>query len=77
LKACCDRRRRTGEIEDEGNLKTTALALKRLLVGINLLAKIVRSKKELWAAANDGLAGLGLIDADAVPLFARRSWLER
>lgn len=51
---------RTGEIEDDGDLPAKALAVMNLLVGINLMAKVVRSEKQLWASAKAGLEGLGL-----------------
>lgn len=60
-----------GEIEDDGNLKARALALQSLLVGVNLMAKVVRSEKELWAAAKAGLAGLGLLGEGAAPASVR------
>lgn len=49
-----------GEIEDNGDLHEKALALKNLLVGINLMSKIVRPERELWAIAKQTLTGLGL-----------------
>jgi TetR/AcrR family transcriptional repressor of nem operon len=49
-----------GEIADNGDLHEKALALKNLLVGINLMSKIVRSESELWAIAKHTLNGLGL-----------------
>lgn len=49
-----------GEIEDAGDLHEKALALKNLLVGINVMSKIVRSERELWAIASQTLKGLGL-----------------
>lgn len=49
-----------GEIEDNGDLHVKALALKNLLVGVNLMSKIVRSEQELWAIAEHTLQGLGL-----------------
>jgi TetR/AcrR family transcriptional repressor of nem operon len=49
-----------GEIAESGDLHEKALALKNLLVGINLMSKIVRSESELWAIAQQTLTGLGL-----------------
>ncbi len=49
-----------GETEDNGDLHEKALALKNLLVGVNLMSKIVRSEQELWAIAQQTLKGLGL-----------------
>lgn len=49
-----------GEIEDKGDLRDKALALKNLLIGINVMSKAVRSKDDLWRAARVTLQGLGL-----------------
>jgi len=49
-----------GEIDDDGDLREKALALQNLLVGINLMSKIVRSEEDLWAIARQTLKGLGL-----------------
>jgi len=50
----------TGEIEDGGNLRDKALALQNLLIGVNVLSKVVRSERDLWAASRQTLTGLGL-----------------
>ncbi len=49
-----------GEIEDKGDLREKALALQSLLIGLNVMAKVVRSEDDLWAAARQTLKGLGL-----------------
>jgi len=49
-----------GEIEDKGDLREKALALQNLLIGLNVMAKVVRSEGDLWAAARQTLVGLGL-----------------
>jgi len=49
-----------GEIEDKGDLRDKALALQNLLIGLNVMAKVVRSEDDLWAAAKQTLKGLGL-----------------
>ena len=49
-----------GEIEDKGDLREKALALQNLLIGLNVMAKVVRSESDLWAAARQTLEGLGL-----------------
>ena len=54
---------RRGEIEDDGNLSGKALAVMNLLLGVNLMSKVVRSEKQLWASARAGLEGLGLLAA--------------
>lgn len=55
----------SGEIEDDGELAGKALAVMNLLVGLNLMSKVVRSEKQLWASAKAGLEGLGLYAAEA------------
>jgi TetR/AcrR family transcriptional repressor of nem operon len=50
-----------GELEDTGDMHEKALALKNLLVGINLMSKIVRSEEDLWTIAEQTLKGLGCI----------------
>ncbi len=49
-----------GEIKDKGDLREKALALQNLLIGLNVMAKVVRSESDLWAAARQTLEGLGL-----------------
>ncbi len=49
-----------GEIEDKGDLREKALALQNLLIGTNVMAKVVRSEDDLWAATRQTLKGLGL-----------------
>ncbi len=49
-----------GEIEDKGDLREKALALQNLLIGLNVMAKVVRSEDDLWAATKQTLKGLGL-----------------
>ena len=56
---------KNGEIEDDGDLAGKALAVMNLLVGLNLMSKVVRSEKQLWASAKAGLEGLGLYAAGA------------
>lgn len=53
----------TGEIKDTGDLRDKALALQNLLIGLNLMSKVVRSEDDLWAAAKVTLRGLGLYRA--------------
>ncbi len=52
-----------GEIEDKGDLREKALALQNLLIGLNVMAKVVHSEDDLWAAARQTLKGLGLYSA--------------
>jgi len=49
-----------GEIPSTKNARGKALALQNLLVGLNVLSKVIRSEKELWAVAKEALEGLGL-----------------
>ena len=49
-----------GEIEDADDLREKALALQNLLIGLNLMSKVVRSEADLWATAKLTLQGLDL-----------------
>lgn len=49
-----------GEVADNGDLHSKALALKNLIVGLNLMAKFVHSEQELYSIAEQTLKGLGL-----------------
>ncbi len=49
-----------GEIEDHGDLREKALALQNLLIGLNVMCKVVRSEKDLWAATQQTLRGLDI-----------------
>ncbi len=51
---------RNGEIPLQAALREKALALQNLLIGINILAKVIRSEADLWATARQTLRGLGL-----------------
>ncbi|VAW65284.1 hypothetical protein MNBD_GAMMA11-339 [hydrothermal vent metagenome] len=51
-----------GEIENKGDLREKALALQNLLIGLNVMAKVVRSEDDLWAAAKQTLKGLNLYE---------------
>ena len=48
-----------GEIESI-NLHAKALALQNLLIGLNMMAKVVHDENELWALTKQTLQGLGL-----------------
>jgi TetR/AcrR family transcriptional repressor of nem operon len=48
------------EITRTPDLREKALALQNLLIGINLISKVVRSEEDLWAIARQTLSGLGL-----------------
>jgi len=49
-----------GEIKDSGDLKRKALALQNLLIGLNVMSKVVRSEEDLWTGVELTLKGLGL-----------------
>ncbi len=48
------------EIPPEANLRALALALQNMMIGLNVLSKVVRSEEELWLLAETTLKGLGL-----------------
>lgn len=60
LEHLLDQAAANGEIEDKGDLREKALALQNLLIGLNVMAKVVRSEGDLWAAARQTLEGLGI-----------------
>ena len=49
-----------GEIENKSDLREKALALQNLLIGLNVMGKVVRNEADLWATAKQTLEGLGL-----------------
>ncbi len=51
-----------GEIDEKRDIHATALALQNLLMGLNIMCKVVRSEAELWSAAETTLSGLGLLE---------------
>ena len=51
---------RNKEISQNHDLRERALALQNLLIGINLISKVVRSEEDLWAIARQTLNGLDL-----------------
>jgi len=53
-----------GELARE-NIHAKALAIQNLLLGINVIAKVVRDEKELWASTKQTLQGLGLFQDKA------------
>lgn len=60
LERLLDQAAANGEIENREDLREKALALQNLLIGLNVMAKVVRSEDDLWAAAKQTLKGLGL-----------------
>lgn len=57
---------KNGEIGPEANPHALALALQNLMVGLNVLCKVVRDEQELWLLARTTLEGLGLFDPSAL-----------
>ena len=51
-----------GEIEAETDLHALALALQNLLIGLNILCKVVGDEDELWKAAKTTLVSLDLYE---------------
>jgi len=49
-----------GEIHDDGRLREKALALQSLMVGLNLMSKVIHCEKDLQAIVRQTLSGLGL-----------------
>lgn len=52
--------REGGEIAGDANVHALALALQNLMIGLNVISKVVRSEAELWLLAETTLKGLGL-----------------
>lgn len=52
-----------GEIQDDGDLPAKALALQNLLVGLNLMSKVVRKEEDLWSCAELTLKGLAIYES--------------
>ncbi|MFS8146147.1 hypothetical protein ATY78_04145 [Rhizobium sp. R635] len=48
------------EIPAEANLRGLALALQNMMIGLNVMSKVIRSEEELWLIAEVTLKGLGL-----------------
>lgn len=66
-----------GEIRDSGDLKRKALALQNLLIGLNVMSKVVRSEEELWTGVELTLKGLGLYRPEHAPRPRSRSSASR
>lgn len=52
--------RDAGEIPNDANIHALALALQNLMIGLNVLSKVIRSEDELWLLTLTTLKGLGL-----------------
>ena len=53
---------RDGELSQDTDVRGLALAVKNLLLGLNVMSKTVREESELWLAAKISLSALGLYD---------------
>ena len=51
-----------GELPGDTDVKAVALAIQNLIIGLNVMSKVVRSEDRLWKAASATLRGLGLLD---------------
>lgn len=58
-----------GELDRTTDTRATALALQNLMLGMNVLSKVVRDEAELWAMAKTTLQGLNLFDEDTDAQF--------
>jgi TetR/AcrR family transcriptional regulator, transcriptional repressor for nem operon len=54
----------TGELSSELDPHATALALKTLLVGLNVVCKVIREEEELWLSARTALKALDMLEED-------------
>lgn len=61
LESLLDIAQKQQEIPQDANLHALALALQNLMIGLNVLSKVVRSEEELWMVAHTTLQGLGLL----------------
>lgn len=53
--------RNQGEIAGDADVHALALALQNLMIGLNVLSKVVRTEDELWLLTRTTLKGLGLL----------------
>ncbi len=51
-----------GEIPEDTDVQALALTVKNLIIGLNVLCKIVPDEKRLWSVASTTLRGLDLFD---------------
>lgn len=54
----------TGEFPSTLDSHATALALKTVLVGLNVVCKVIREEEELWLSARTALKALDLFEED-------------
>ncbi|MEP3115607.1 TetR/AcrR family transcriptional regulator [Nisaea sp.] len=57
----------TGELPATLDVHATALALKTVLVGLNVICKVIRDEEELWLSARTALVALDLFEEDTAP----------
>jgi TetR/AcrR family transcriptional repressor of nem operon len=57
--------REHGEIDSNANIHALALALQNLMIGLNVLSKVVRDEGDLWLLTETTLRGLGLFPPKA------------
>ena len=57
-----------GELAPQTDAHALALSLKNLMIGLNVMCKVIREEAELWRTAEATLRGLGLLDERAVDL---------
>ncbi|MGO7153890.1 TetR/AcrR family transcriptional regulator [Rhizobium leguminosarum] len=57
--------RHQGEIDNDADIHALALALQNLMIGLNVLSKVVRDEGELWLLTETTLRGLGLFPPKA------------
>lgn len=55
---------KTGELDPALDTHATALAVQNLLIGINVMSKVVRNYKDLVATVDTTLSALGLLDTE-------------
>lgn len=51
----------SGEIDDEVDIHALALSLQNLLIGLNVMSKVVRKESDLWLVVKTTLRGLDLL----------------
>ena len=52
----------SGELDKETDIKALALSVKNLIVGLNVMCKLVQNEDQLWQIASTTLRGLNLLE---------------
>lgn len=60
VEALLERGVSTGEFSADIDIHAHALALKNLLIGLNVMCKVIKQEDELWLTAETTLKGLGM-----------------